>query len=422
MTLPPILLLGADGFIGRHFAFHFRAEGADVIACARSVRALSEMGFRTLKADLAAPVTHDPEFWRPHLEGGRAVVNAAGLLTGSDAAFAAVHRDAPAAAYAARAPGAAGVLISAVGVEADTPFARWRREGERVAAEHGLVILRPGLVMADTSYGGTSLARALAAMPFAVPVVGNGAQVFNPIHAADLARVTGACLTAGLPPGPHDIGGPERITQAGLALLLRRWLGLPPAPILRIPAGIATAFGRSGDLLRLGPISATAVKQLSRGLEADERPLTTALGVTPRGVGEFVMSRPAGTQDLWHARSYLLRPVIRLTLAVLWLVSGILGLMLPPETFLPLTPGGPDWLWIALARAGGIADLAIAAALVRNWRPGALAAAQAALVLGYTLAFSALNPALWALPLGGLLKNLPILALIAVHAVLERER
>jgi len=51
-----------------------------------------------------------------------------------------------------------------------------------------------------------------------------------------------------------------------------------------------------------------------------------------------------------------------------------------------------------------------------------VAALQAALVLSYTLAFTILAPGLWLLPLGGLLKNLPILALIAIHFILEDER
>ena len=75
-----------------------------------------------------------------------------------------------------------------------------------------------------------------------------------------------------------------------------------------------------------------------------------------------------------------------------------------------------------MARLGGIADLAIALALVRNWQPRKTAWAQIALVGGYTAAFSILAPALWLLPLGGLLKNIPLMVLIALWAVLEQER
>lgn len=44
------------------------------------------------------------------------------------------------------------------------------------------------------------------------------------------------------------------------------------------------------------------------------------------------------------------------------------------------------------------------------------------MVLGYTAFFTLFAPMLWLLPMGGVLKNIPILALIAVLAVLEGER
>ena len=65
---------------------------------------------------------------------------------------------------------------------------------------------------------------------------------------------------------------------------------------------------------------------------------------------------------------------------------------------------------------------AIALALLRAWRLRLMVLLQLAMVAAYTLSFSVLAPALWLLPLGGLLKNLPVLALIAIHGILEDER
>lgn len=399
-----VLVLGADGFIGRHIAFHLRDAGHEVLAQARRPGALAAMGFATLKADLTDPATHAPAFWRPHLEGAH-LISAAGLLTGSEAQFRAVHHDAPKAALAALDPGARAILISAVGLQADTPFARWRRETE--ALFQGKTILRPGLVMADTSYGGTSALRAFAALPFRVPVVGEGTQPFNPIHAADLAAIVAHHLT--LPPAVLEVGGPETLGLSDLTQLIRRWLGLPPRPLLRLPLPLARAMGRVGDALALGPISATAVTQLEAGVTATPHPMA-------RGVSAFVLSRPAGTQDLWQARLYLLKPLVRLTLALLWLWSAVLGLTLSPAAF-PEVAAPP-----LLARLGGLADLALALALLRNWRPRATALAQLALVAAYTAGLTALAPGLWLDPYGGLLKNLPILALILIHLALVEER
>lgn len=399
-----VLILGADGFIGRHIAFYLRGQGHQVLAQARRPERLAQMGFQTLKADLTDPATHDPAFWRTHLQGTH-LINAAGLLTGAHRDFHAVHAAAPKAALTALGPGQRALLISAIGTEANTAFARWRRETEALFAGH--TILRPGLVLADTSYGGSSALRAFAAFPFVTPVISDGQQRFNPIHATDLAALALHHLTAS--PTTIEVGGTETLTLTDLTLLIRRWLGLPPQRLVHIPQPLARALGHIGDALRLGPLSATAIAQLQSGLHAAPSP-------DARGVTAFTMARPAGTQDLWQARLYLLKPLIRLTLALLWLWSGIMGLVLSPAAFAMV----PTPVW--LARAGGVVDLALAFALLQNWQPRLTGLAQLALVTGYTLGLTLLAPTLWADPFGGLLKNLPIIALILTHLALAEER
>lgn len=419
-----IFVLGADGFIGRHIAFGLRARGFEVVASARRTKRLTRMGFETFQCDLSDPKAHDPAFWRAPLTGCHAVINAAGVLTASDATFDAIHVAAPKALYDAAPTACQILLLSAVGIEdAQPPFAKYRRAGEAVAQAAGALILRAGLVLGDTSYGGSSLARGLAALPFITPVIGRGRQVFNPIHASDLTDMMIDLLGQNAK-GQFDVGGPEHVTQLDMLRAMRGWLGLPKSVILPVPMGIARLIGRIGDLMQLGPISATAVAQLSHGIDADGDAASALVTQKPRGFSAFLGARPAGTQDLWHARLYLMRPVLRIVLAMMWLVSAGIGLTLPSAQFLPLIQSAPmpDIALIAMARLGGVADLLIAAALLRGWRPRMMAGVQAAMVAGYTLAFTVLAPALWLLPLGGLLKNLPILALIALLAILEDER
>ena len=420
-----VLILGADGFIGRHLAFGLRSQGWVVIASARRTKRLARMGFDTLRVDLASPQAADPEFWRPKVKGVTHLVNAAGVLSAPDTVYEAVHVTAPQALYQALPAQAQGLLISAIGIDqAQTSFALFRRAGEDAAQRHDISILRPGLVLGETSYGGSSLMRALAAYPLVTPVVGRGQQMFNPVHAADLARMVGHLLQHPPPPGPHEVGGPEEITLADMTRSIRRWLGLGRAPLLKLPVRLAKVLGKVGDAMRLGPISTTAVTQLQTSVLAKPDQAIRDLPVQPRGFTQFITERPAGTQDLWHARLYLMRPALRLVLAFMWLTSGVIGLSLPASQFLPLIPdtGLSETALTVLARVGGIVDIAIALALLRGLRPRLIAAAQVLMILGYTTVFTLLAPALWLLPLGGLLKNVPLLALIAIQGVLEDER
>ncbi len=60
------------------------------------------------------------------------------------------------------------------------------------------------------------------------------------------------------------------------------------------------------------------------------------------------------------------------------------------------------------ARAGGVADLALAVLLAAAWRLELLGWLQLGLVAIYTAAFPVLAPDLWPLPLGGLREDLPV--------------
>ena len=315
------------------------------------------------------------------------------------------------------------MLISAVGIETQTKFARYRRAGETAALARNVTALRCGLVLADTSFGGSSLIRALAAVPFFTPVPSGAEPAFNPIHATDLAAVVDAALRSPPATNPIEVGGPETITLRDMLSHYRTWLGLPKTRFVAIPNAAMQALGWVGDFCKMGPISRTALKQLNAGVLADTTAMTAEITAAPRGFSTFANARPVGTSDLWHARLYFAKPATRLCLAFLWLFSGILGLLLPADQFLPLlnTPI-PDTALVALARAGGVMDLLIAAALIRDWRPKQITQLQFAMVASYTVAFTVLNPALWLLPLGGLLKNIPILMLLILHTLLQKER
>lgn len=419
-----VLLLGADGFIGRHIAFYLRASGVQVVCVARNTVALDRMGFEVLQADL----TNTEIDWAQALQGCDAIINAAGMLNGTAKQMQAVHVESPANIYhAAQAAGVAKiVLISAVGVEADTPFGRTKMDGEQAVQQANIpyVILRPSMVLAETSYGGSSLMRALAALPFMTPTIGDGGQKFDPIHADDLANVVFQCLESNQLDGKTiEPCGPEQISQLEMIRATRAWLGRSTTKHVALPMSLAHAVGWLGDRLKLGPISTTAVAQLEQGVSTDYAQFHGQTGQTPRGFSEII-GRPAGTQDLWHARLYLLRPLVRFGLMFMWLISGLVGLFLPTAQFANgLAPLGlSDANLTILARTAGVMDLGFALGLLLAWKLCKLAMLQLLAVGGYTIAFGLLVPDLWLEPYGGLLKNIPVLVLILIHRVLEEER
>ena len=428
-----VLVLGANGFIGSAVVAALLQTGHEVRAAVRKPEKLIRRfpGIQAVQVDLCDIGAHDPAFWNKFIDQIDAVVNVAGILQTRDERDAwAVHLHAPLALFAAceRAGLRRVFQISAIGVdEAETVYARSKRAGDEALKARDLdwTILRPAIVFGDGSYGGTSMLRAIAASPWVLPLIGDGRTPLEFIHKEDLAAAiiellkTGAARQATLMPANN-----ERLTLHEALRAYRRWLGLPDVPSISIPLPIVGWLARLGDLVRLDPINSTAIAQFETRLTGDAETFAAESGIQARSLTTALRDRPAESQDLWHARLFMLRPVIRLALALLWLISGVLGWFADPVSYAHLLAPITDDPSIVqtLGRAMSLVDLAIAGCLVAGWRLKQLAIIQLALVLGYTFGLTLLAPSLWGDLVGGLLKNIPILALLCVHRVLEEER
>ncbi len=427
-----ILVTGANGFIGRHITAALLGAGHDVVAAVRAVaevrRAFPEV--TATAADMNADT--EPEAWVPRLAGVDAVINCAGILQGSRGqSIEAVHYLGPKALFdaCARCGVRRVVQISAISADdaAGTAYARTKKQVDDYLRSLDLdwIVLRPSLVYGAGSHGGTSLLRAMAALPFAIPLVGRGDQVFQPIHMDDLTAAVVRCLeTPGLGRVTLAPVGPDTLTAKEILLQLRSWLGLDPVPTLSVPLPLIRVLARLGDWIGGGPLNSTALRQLEYGNAAPVRPFVEALGIEPRSMAAALAARPSQVQDRWHARLYFVRPLLRWTLGVFWLLSGSIGLIAPAGAVLAhaaaLGLSGAAVAWAV--GAGSLVDVAIGIGLLLRYRPGLMAAVQVLVVLGYTLALGVAEPALWADPLGPLLKNLPILAAALALAALEAER
>lgn len=105
---------------------------------------------------------------------------------------------------------------------------------------------------------------------------------------------------------------------------------------------------------------------------------------------------------------------IRLTLAMVWLVTGIISLgIYPVEDSLKLLARVGIHGKLALITLYAEALLDIAIGLLTLFLPSQrLWQVQAAIIVGYTAVISVFLPEFWLHPFGPLLKNLPILTLL----------
>ena len=424
-----ILLTGANGFIGGHIQAALLAAGHQVIAAVRRPERLATSpNLSVIAADMNRDL--DVDIWKKRLRDVDAVVNCAGILHARRGqSLWRIHKESPIALFQACQDLKIRkiVQISAIGAEAPTDYAASKKAADDYLQSTGLdwTILRPSLVYAEGSYGGTSMLRAMAACPFRIPVIGKGTYQFTPIHAADLARCVLDCLQR--PNLNHLIlepGGPETMTMTGLLKKLRRWMGFGDAKTLSIPEFLVRFGAYIGDRVGAGPLTSTSLKQLEFGTEADGSLFTQQMGWQARSLDQSLYQNPAQVQDRLQARLYGLRPIISSVLILLWLISGILGFIAPDSFVRPYLEAfnlPANWLpWIGPVT--GMMDLGLALAILLRWKIRITGLVQLGLVSSYTIGITFANLGIWLDPFGAILKNLPILVLILVWIAVEDER
>lgn len=421
-----ILLTGATGFLGRHLLAALLAAGHRVRAVRRGTPPADSASVHWIQADFARD--HSPDDWLPHLEGVDAVVNAVGIFRETAAqSFEALHERAPIALFQAAARAGVGrvIQISALGADeqATTPYHLSKKHADDVllALPLAATVVQPSLVYGP---GGTS-ARMLekwAALPL-VPVPGTGSQQIQPIFVDDLCDAVVKLL--GGPPRPGRLAavGPEPLSLRAYLAVLRRSMGLGEPRFLPIPKPLVKAAVTLAARLPGSLADPDSLAMLERGNTADAQAMIRMLGRAPRSPRTFIRPEQARAARDAALLGHLL-PLLRVAIAVMWLVTGFVSLWVYPvadSLELLRRVGVPATLGpLMLVGAAGLDfALGVGTLVLRRRRP--LWLAQIALIVFYTAVISLYLPEFWAHPYGPILKNLPLLAAIWLLYVLEKD-
>ena len=407
-----ILLTGATGFIGSHLLDALRSRGHEVVAMSRAV------------VDMAHAREAD---WLPHLRGVHVVVNAVGIFRETrSATFDALHAEGPKRLFdaCARAGVAKVVNVSALGADegAETRYHLTKRAADEHLSSLPVqgIVVQPSLVFGMDG-ASARMFLAWASLPV-LPLPAGGMQIVQPVHIDDAVHALVALVEAREPPRTVALVGPRAITLREYLQGMRQALRMSPARLLTVPAPLVRFAARIGDLVPGLLLDSSSWRMLKRGSAASPDAMHALLGHAPRPVEEFIAPRSTASA-LDSARLAWLLPLMRVSLALVWIVTGIVSLGVYPfeQSYALLARAGvtPAWQPTMLYGAAifdlllGIATLWPSRHRRRVWT------VQAALILFYTAVITLHLPEFWLHPYGPVLKNIPILAMLLTLYMLE---
>lgn len=289
-----VTVFGGSGFLGRYLVRRLADADARVVVAVRDPEAaqfLKPMGRVGQIVPTPVDVTRPDTIVRA-LEGADAAVNLVGILyERGRRTFEAVHvRGAGTIARAASEAGARRLVhISAIGADAGSPaaYARSKARGEVAVREAfpSATVIRPSIVFGPEDdffnrFG--ALARYLPALP----LIGGGGNLMQPVYVGDVADAIAAVLADAATAGKtYELGGPKIFTFKELMELVlretrRRRLLIP------VPWTIARLQARFLELLPVPPLTVDQVKLLEIDNVVSEGALGLAdLGIEPTPVG-----------------------------------------------------------------------------------------------------------------------------------------
>ena len=424
-----VLVLGASGLIGRYVTDDLRIRGFETVGVARNFSTSQRLN----ALDLELPILSMASAALARLLRERAVdvvVNCLGVLQdgpGSDTR--AVHRDfverlLQAIKDSGRAIRLIHMSIPGAAGEDLTAFATTKREAERLIAASGIAyaILRPGLVIAPSAYGGSAMVCALAAFPLNLPPE-ESATPFQPVAIEDIAETIAWLAVrddAAASAVSWDLMQPQKISLGGVIDQFRFALGTANWTRIRMPTFLLDLGAKLGDLAsRLGwmpPMRSTAIAELRRGVIGDPIHWMEATGIVPKTIAQVVGQRSATIQDKWFARLFPVKALVLASLVLFWVASGFIALVIsfPATKAILAQHGFPRWLVTPFAAITSLMDIGVGV-LIAFRRTCAVGLVAGMFVsLGYMAGTALLTPDLWIEPLGALVKTGPAIVLMLV--------
>ena len=136
----------------------------------------------------------------------------------------------------------------------------------------------------------------------------------------------------------------------------------------------------------------------------------------PKTLAQAVGGHAATIQDKWFARLFLVKALVIASLALFWVLSGFISLIVSFSAAVDIlrSHGFPEWLVAPMTAVTSMMDISVGV-LISFRRTAAVGLIAGIIVsLGYMAGAAIMTPDLWIEPLGALVKTGPAIVLMLV--------
>lgn len=430
-----ILVTGASGFIAAQIVIDLINAGHTVTCAVRNTGYAQRIfpHSRVIPCNFLKDTT--PDHWIPRLKDIDIVINCVGILYHPNKKVIwAVHHDTPRALFDACVKvGVKKIIhISALAVDkSKVEYAKSKKATDDYLLTLPIisVILRPSFVYGRGSYGGSSLFRGLAGLPWIIPVPGKGEQLFQPIHSEDLSKAILRLIENSSNESLIlNAVGPKRVSLKEVLTTVRGWLGFSKARLLFIPFWLIKLGSRLGDLIPYSAMNSSSIKMLAQNniaTDEDTEQFHQQIGFVPRDFNTGVFSQPSTVQDHWHARLFFLKPALQFSIAFVWIFTALCSAFFYSKSasYDLLTQVGIPTPWQPLFLYGASAiDGLLGLALLFWYQLKKVCMLQIGIILLYSAIITVMLPHLWLDPFGSITKNIPLIVATLVFLAMESDR
>ena len=296
---PLVTVVGGSGFVGRHTVKLLAGAGYRVRVLVRDTIAAEFLKMTATVGSIAieyADITR-PETLIGKFTGSDAVINLVSIMQeGGRQKFEAINvKGAAAVATEAKRAGArAFVHVSALGVDRatnDSKYGKTKIAGEDAvrAAFPEATILQPSLVVGPEDCFFQRFARLSMIAP-ALPIIGGGKTLFQPVDVTDVARAILAAVAEPAFAGrTYELAGPQTYSLREMLEVLARITNRRPC-LISLPSALASFSGFFFELSPLpAPITRDQVKMLKHDSIANAGAAGFAdLGITPIAIEDVL--------------------------------------------------------------------------------------------------------------------------------------